>query len=66
KIITFFASIFGGKNDTQNLVGPAPTPTLTEAQKAQIQIGTLKPASEVVIPAEKDENNCSFIRFNFF
>ncbi len=62
RIIDFFLNLFkSGKKTTTDTIQP--TPTLTDEQKVSLQMKTVLPAT--FVEEGKDENNCTFVRFNF-
>lgn len=62
RIIGFFIGLFQGSRPQQTQT-PPPTPTLTEKQRASLQLQTVRPATN--IEEGKDQNNCTFIKFSF-
>jgi hypothetical protein len=63
RIVGFFAELFGGSTPTAVSLLPTPTPTLTAAQKKNLQLQTFRPAQNVTTGL--DAQNCTFIKFSF-
>lgn len=63
RIVLFFAGLFGGASTSNFSSLPTPTPTLTIAQRKNLQLQTFRPAQNVTTGL--DAQNCTFIKFNF-